>query len=203
MDVNILKTVGQVAGIGGIAIGMIILVFRDVIRRNIFPNLERNQAYNLLRIILFLTWSIGVLGILAYVYIQPRPTTIIEQSIGERIPGGSGWILVGEYDENINKFVRGPFYRVTNTNYPSDSIFPRKGESIILTKGRQVVISDYKISGVAKWNAPPWQENVLDSNDYTGTILPKGTELEVRDVSMGHFEGMPFVVWVRIAPIPQ
>ena len=201
MDFHTLKTLGQIAGIGGIAIGAVILIFRDVIRKNIFPKLERNHAYNIIRIILILTWSIGVVGIIAYVYVKTKSNHEIISQIN--IPGGTGWVLLGDYDENLNKFVRGPFFKVTDTKYPNDTIFPRKGEWIILTKEREIVIADYKISGTTKWNVAPWQQNILDSNDYTDIVLPKGTELEVRDVSIGHFEAMPFVVWVRVSQVPQ
>jgi hypothetical protein len=48
MAVQILKTVGQVAGIGGLALGVFLLLFRDIIRKNIFPKLPPVEAYRLL-----------------------------------------------------------------------------------------------------------------------------------------------------------
>ena len=63
MELNLLKTVGQIAGIGGLAIGMLVLIFRDVIRKKIFPKLSREQAYSLLRLILILAWSVALVGI--------------------------------------------------------------------------------------------------------------------------------------------
>jgi hypothetical protein len=34
MDAQVLKTAAQVAGIGGIALGVFLLLFRDIVRKN-------------------------------------------------------------------------------------------------------------------------------------------------------------------------
>jgi len=70
MDFELIKTAGKVAGIGGIALGGLILVLRDVIAKNIFPNLTKKQAYSLLRLIAILMWSAAILGILAWTLIN-------------------------------------------------------------------------------------------------------------------------------------
>ena len=68
MDIEFLKVAGQIAGIGGLSIGAFLILFRDVIRKNIFPNLTKEQAYSLLRLIVVLVWSIAVFGIAAWTY---------------------------------------------------------------------------------------------------------------------------------------
>src|SRR5262245_61502612 len=70
---SILKIVGQVAGIGGIALGVFLLIFREVVRRNIFPNLAQIQAYRIIRLIVILTFCIAALGIGAWAYVQKVP----------------------------------------------------------------------------------------------------------------------------------
>ena len=70
MDVEILKTAGQVAGIGGLSIGLAILVFRDVIRKNIFPSLTKAQSFRIILIVVVCTWSIALAGIGAWVYTE-------------------------------------------------------------------------------------------------------------------------------------
>lgn len=67
MDSNLFKIAGVVAGIGGIAIATVVLIFREVIRKEIFPQLTKHQAYNLLNRIIVLTFVIGALGIGAYI----------------------------------------------------------------------------------------------------------------------------------------
>jgi len=73
MDAEILKIVGQVAGIGGIALGVLLLIFRDVIRKKIFPMLTKEQAYKLLRLILVLVWIVALAGIGAWVWVSTHP----------------------------------------------------------------------------------------------------------------------------------
>lgn len=72
MDSNFFKIAGVVAGIGGIAIATVVLIFREVIRKEIFPQLTKHQAYNLLNRIIVLTFVIGVLGIGAYIVTAKR-----------------------------------------------------------------------------------------------------------------------------------
>ena len=72
MDSNLFKIVGVVAGIGGIALGTVVYIFREVIRKEIFPQLTKEQAYNLLNRIIVLTFVVGVLGIGAYIIVAKR-----------------------------------------------------------------------------------------------------------------------------------
>ncbi len=65
MDSAILKMVG-VAGIGGVALAVVLYVLRDIIGKNIYPLLTKEQAYKLLNRIVVLVFVIGVLGIGAY-----------------------------------------------------------------------------------------------------------------------------------------
>lgn len=67
MDSNLFKIAGVVAGIGGIAVATVVLIFREVIRKEIFPQLTKQQAYNLLNRIIVLTFVIGAMGIGAYI----------------------------------------------------------------------------------------------------------------------------------------
>jgi hypothetical protein len=84
MNTGILKVVGQVAGIGGVALGVFLLLFRDVIRKNVFPKLGRDQAYRLLTLIVVLVWSVALAGIAAWVWVtvsngrRPPNATVTE-----------------------------------------------------------------------------------------------------------------------------
>jgi hypothetical protein len=68
MDVEVLKIVGQVAGIGGLALGVFLLLCRDIIRKNIFPTLSAAEAYRLLWWIVVAVWSVAIVGVAAWVY---------------------------------------------------------------------------------------------------------------------------------------
>jgi hypothetical protein len=73
IDGTLIREIGQIAGIGGLALGTLALVFREVIRKNIFPNLTKNHAFQIIRLILILTFSIAALGISAWAF-APRPS---------------------------------------------------------------------------------------------------------------------------------
>ena len=51
MDIDLLKIVGQIAGIGGLALGVFLLLFRDLLRKRIFPRLTKKQGFRLLSLI--------------------------------------------------------------------------------------------------------------------------------------------------------
>ena len=70
---DILKTMGAVAGIGGLALGVFLILFRDFLRKLLLPKLGKEQAYRLLRLFLVLVWSIAVIGIAAWVVLEFRP----------------------------------------------------------------------------------------------------------------------------------
>ncbi len=70
MDNEMLRIAGQVGGIGGLSLGMFFLLFKEMIRKNIFPSLLKSHAYYLLTLFAVLTWSIGVLCIVIWMYIH-------------------------------------------------------------------------------------------------------------------------------------
>ena len=70
MELEILKVAGQIAGIGGLAVGAIVLIYRDVIAKNIFPSLTKAQSYSLLKLVVILSWSVAMSGIGAWTYVS-------------------------------------------------------------------------------------------------------------------------------------
>ena len=71
MDTNTFEIVGKVAGIGGLSLGVMLLLYRDVIRKNIFPRFKSERlAYRLLRLIIISVWIVAVVGISAWVIVS-------------------------------------------------------------------------------------------------------------------------------------
>jgi hypothetical protein len=68
IDVQLLKALGQILGIAGLALGVFFLLFRELIRKSIFPTLKKDDAYRLLRLITVLIWSVAVIGIAAWIW---------------------------------------------------------------------------------------------------------------------------------------
>ena len=78
METQLFETVGKIAGIGGIALGVFVLLFEEVIRKNIFPMLSDDHASGLIRQFMYLTFLVAVCGITAWTYVAvklPRPPT--------------------------------------------------------------------------------------------------------------------------------
>ena len=70
MEPELFKTFGQIAGIGGIALGVFLLLFRDIIRKSIFPQLKKDDAFRLLRLISILVFFTGMAGVGAWVWAE-------------------------------------------------------------------------------------------------------------------------------------
>ena len=81
MDAELLKAVGQIAGIGGLALGVFLLLFRDIIRKTIFPQLTRRDGYRLLRLTAVLVFLIAALGLLAWVWTETGSTVVVGDKI--------------------------------------------------------------------------------------------------------------------------
>ncbi|MSO31055.1 MAG: hypothetical protein EXQ48_08985 [Acidobacteria bacterium] len=73
MEEQLLQALGKISGIGGISVGVFLLLFREVIRKNIFPTLSDVHAYRLIRQFMYLTFAIAISGIVAWTYVSAAP----------------------------------------------------------------------------------------------------------------------------------
>ncbi|HEV7321538.1 MAG TPA: hypothetical protein VGO04_23275 [Ensifer sp.] len=89
-DVETLKIVGEVAGIGGLALGVFLLLFREIIRKKIFPRLPADEAYKLLLLITIAVWSTAIVGVGAWVY-----TTTIQTALATDIEAECAVVVGG------------------------------------------------------------------------------------------------------------
>lgn len=65
---EILTQWGQAAGIAGMAFGVILLIYREIIRKDIFPRLSSRHATRILTFLIFLTFGIAFAGIVAWFF---------------------------------------------------------------------------------------------------------------------------------------
>ena len=75
MDTELLKTVGQIAGIAGVALGVFLLLFRELIRKSILPRLPAREASRFLTLIAVLVWSVALVGIGAWVWTETHESS--------------------------------------------------------------------------------------------------------------------------------
>lgn len=115
MSPGLIKMFGQIAGIGGLALGVLLVVCRDIIRKNIFPRLEAGHAYSLLRLMIISVWSVAILGMASWAYIHtkeksfppvpvPKQLSVpkLEQTIYDEDTRGQ---LTDFLDKNLSKLV--------------------------------------------------------------------------------------------------
>jgi hypothetical protein len=98
MDLEILKTFGGIAGLAGLAVGLILLLYREIIRKNVFPTLTKKHAYLLLRTIAVLSWSVAIVGILCWAWSnsnahRSQSTNAVADSVSQEIPVVAGTIV--------------------------------------------------------------------------------------------------------------
>ena len=199
MNPETIKALGEIAGLAGVSVGLALLLFRDVVHKAIFPKLSAINAYRLLRLLITLSFSLAVMGIAAWAYVAVHPPPTIA------LPGGSAWVLLGDYDLS-GRILTMKKFELVRSNYPDRSLVPRKDEIVQLTDKRRAIITDFRTSGVTKLFEPPWKPPHVfsDDTDDTGIVLPSGTRLEVRDVTVARDPQLSTaVIWARVAVVGE
>jgi hypothetical protein len=77
MNADLIEAVGKYAGLAGFSLGLILLVFRTLLKSNIFPTLNNEQGYSLMRLLIVCTFSAGIIGVAAWTLTQPREKTAV------------------------------------------------------------------------------------------------------------------------------
>jgi hypothetical protein len=84
---DFIKEWGLIAGVAGLGLGVFLVLFREVIRKKIFPTLTKRQGFQTLLTFMLLVWSIALVSLILY-FNQ-------SQSNGE-IPDENGNELISE-----------------------------------------------------------------------------------------------------------
>jgi hypothetical protein len=61
-----IKEWGMIAGIAGIALGVLLILFIEIIRKSIFSALTKKQSYTIMIVIILLVWSLTIFSIIIY-----------------------------------------------------------------------------------------------------------------------------------------
>ena len=59
---------GMIAGLAGLALGVFLVLFREVIRKKIFTTLTKKQSFIILLVFMILVWSLSAFSIIQYYY---------------------------------------------------------------------------------------------------------------------------------------
>jgi hypothetical protein len=79
MEGKLLTSLGKIAGLGGIALGVLLLVFQGVLQKQFLPQagLTSDQAFAIILSLLILTFGISGIGVIAW---------LIGRAVGPKVP---------------------------------------------------------------------------------------------------------------------
>lgn len=150
---QLLQSLGQIAGIAGIGLGVIFLIFRDAIGGPLAKNLGEQNAYGLLRLVTILSFAAGMAGVAGYVAINllgdKKPT---EKQQTVPLPSGTGWIFAGYFDPQKSQWADEHY--VDHAGAPCDPGWIG-GKVRIVDKERHIVIVGYKETGWKSYETSP------------------------------------------------
>jgi hypothetical protein len=95
VSMSVLTSLGQIAGLGGIAVGMVVLIYRDVLRNRLLARLSASQSFQILTLIIVLAWGIGVAGVVGWLAAptsRGSPTPISQEKCNSTINDNSGGV---------------------------------------------------------------------------------------------------------------
>jgi hypothetical protein len=85
LETRLLTSLGKIAGLAGIALGVFLLLFQSILKQQILPQsgLTNSQAYHIILALMILTFGIAAIGIVAWIMGQGKdpgkpvpPTTV-------------------------------------------------------------------------------------------------------------------------------
>lgn len=127
MDAKLFEVLGKYAGLAGISVGFVLLVFRAVLKKNIFPKLNTEHAYLLIRLLLYLTFATGVIGILSWVFVHSQEASghvitghVIDKQTRRPITGAE--ITLGGRAEMSHSDGAGNFTLTINEPLPAGAV---------------------------------------------------------------------------------
>lgn len=86
-NLDLLEKLGKVAGIAGIAVGALVLIFGGIIQKNIFPNMTKEQGYSIIKMMILAASALAIMGIAAWVYTdfqknkQEKKSTLLTKNL--------------------------------------------------------------------------------------------------------------------------
>jgi hypothetical protein len=81
MDPKLFEALGKYAGLAGFCIGLVLLVFLAILKKN-----ATKENLSLIKQMMYLTFFIGVIGIAAWVFVQPRNSSPAKDPVADNAP---------------------------------------------------------------------------------------------------------------------
>jgi len=80
MEFDLLEKLGKIAGIAGITVGALVLIFGGIIQKNIFPKMDQKQGFRLIRTMIVAASIMAILGLAAWIYVETQKNAIEKQN---------------------------------------------------------------------------------------------------------------------------
>lgn len=73
---EIVETLAKIVGIGGAVVGTLLVIFREIIRKRIFTQFTREQSFKIIKLIIVLTWTVTMLGMILWYLLESERVRI-------------------------------------------------------------------------------------------------------------------------------
>ncbi|MBD8604532.1 hypothetical protein IFT80_17960 [Pseudomonas sp. CFBP 8771] len=105
MEGDTVRVIVQIAGVGGLGLTVFLIIFREIIRKNIFPQLQNEHSYRIILVMLSFTFVIALAGLGAWVWIQTHPNEFRKEvRAWDHLDGGYKLMLLGLAQEGCYFF---------------------------------------------------------------------------------------------------
>lgn len=81
---DLLETLLAAAGLGGFCVGLLLVIFKETLRAKFISKLSKEHSFEIVKTIIWLTWSISVLGLIAWAgmhLLDSQRRSVSEQAI--------------------------------------------------------------------------------------------------------------------------
>jgi hypothetical protein len=126
MDTELIKVFGQVAGIGGLALGVFLLVAKELVRKAIFSALTKQQSSRVILALAFMAWTTALAGIGAWTYVSVHSSNNNEPEIDNSKPLSMALLTSETKPLDGYRFVSAP---VLPAGLPAGVILPGGGRA--------------------------------------------------------------------------
>lgn len=193
--------------LAGFLAGAFFLILRQVVAKNIFPQLTKKVSGSILVLVInrlfVLSLVAMVLGFAGFVLVTAMPA---EKALVKPpdLPGDTGWVFAGYFDTEREFFTEGPYVSIVRSASRGMRRYVEVGDTIQLNVARKIYIVDFKKTGTSQKLVSPINKGVIDQFDETGVVLPAETQLIVRDVSEGKWpDNVQAALWLRVVHVPS
>ena len=172
MDAQLLKTAGQIAGIGGLALGVFFLLFKDLLKKIAAPGMTKEQWFRVVIIFMVLVWSVALAGVGAWLWV----------SLGGKPRAENPGILDLSVNQELGKF-REVLWLPPRTNQTVAGRYPdpyKEGNRTKWTEPRRSSVA--QITRLAELHPVPVVRGLVALFGDSDAVITVGALLAVRDI---------------------